>query len=101
NKIHEIYVGKIKTHGTENAEDPFDDKYVSAGFKEPINDLVFLSELGLTDDEQADKRYHGGKEKALIMYPKENYLELSDVLVKEIQVGGNDERISTIEINES
>ena len=100
NKIHEIYVGKIKTHGTENAEDPFDDKYVSAGFKEPINDSVFLSELGLTGDEQADKRFHGGKEKALFMYPKENYLELSCEFGKEIPVGGNGENISIIGINE-
>ncbi len=42
-------------------------------FKEPAAGRVRLGELSLDGDIQADRRYHGGAEKAVYLYPSEHY----------------------------
>jgi MOSC domain-containing protein YiiM len=42
-------------------------------FKEPVGGRVALSRLTLEGDVQIDKRYHGGPEQAVYIYPFEHY----------------------------
>jgi len=47
---------------------------VSTGiFKEPVAGPVFLRQLNLAGDRQADLRVHGGADKAAYLYPFEHY----------------------------
>ena len=51
------------------------DQPVSTGiFKEPIADRVMLRTLNLDGDRQADLSVHGGRDKAVYVYPSEHYL---------------------------
>ena len=42
-------------------------------FKEPVADPVRVNELNLEGDGQADLRVHGGRFKAVYVYPSEHY----------------------------
>jgi len=42
-------------------------------FKEPVEGPVFLSRLHLEGDGVGDPRYHGGRDKAVYLYPFEHY----------------------------
>lgn len=49
-------------------------KHVESGFvKQTVSGPVWLSETNLAGDEQADKKNHGGPEKAVCVYPLEHY----------------------------
>ena len=45
----------------------------SAMAKVPVSGPVAVGTLGLTGDEQADRRNHGGPDKAVLLYPSEHY----------------------------
>lgn len=45
----------------------------SAIHKQPVPGRVRVATLGLVDDEQADRKHHGGPDKALHHYPREHY----------------------------
>lgn len=45
----------------------------SAIVKAPVDRPVTIGPLGLSGDEQADRRHHGGPEKALHHYPRDHY----------------------------
>jgi len=51
------------------------DQPVSTGiFKQPIDGRVMLRTLNLDGDRQADLSVHGGRDKAVYVYPSEHYL---------------------------
>lgn len=53
---------------------PLGDKgHVSAIDKQPTHELVLVGPEGLEGDEQADRRHHGGRDKALHAYPLTHY----------------------------
>lgn len=66
--VNELRTGKVKQLGRADATDPFERKWESAMFKEPHEGKVWLSKTGLEHDEVADKKIHGGPEKALFAY---------------------------------
>ncbi|TOL45030.1 MOSC domain-containing protein, partial [Vibrio parahaemolyticus] len=41
--------------------------------KQAADGLLALGQLGLEGDEQAEKRFHGGPDRALCHYPREHY----------------------------
>lgn len=45
----------------------------SAIAKLPVDGTVAIGPLGLAGDEQADRRYHGGPDKAIHHYPRDHY----------------------------
>lgn len=49
----------------------------SAIVKRPVAGEMELGTLGLAADAQADKRLHGGPDKALHQFPSEHYLALA------------------------
>jgi MOSC domain-containing protein YiiM len=76
---------------------------VSTGiFKEPVAGRVMLRRLNLDGDRQADLTVHGGREKAVYVYPSEHYprwrAELSDPL---LSYGGFGENFTTEGLDEA
>ncbi|QUM76767.1 MOSC domain-containing protein [Moritella sp. 24] len=59
----QVYIGQIKhNYGVDSAID-----------KKTVSNSIYLSALGLAEDMTADKKYHGGPERALHQYPAEHY----------------------------
>ncbi|MTH46991.1 6-hydroxyaminopurine reductase [Intestinirhabdus alba] len=52
----------------------------SAIAKRQVEGELMLTGLGLEGDEQAEKRYHGGPDRALCHYPREHYLHWAQAL---------------------
>ena len=69
--IDAIYIGSQKTIGPKNAP--------TGIFKDPV-ESAYLTTQGLRGDVQADRRVHGGPEKALYHYPADNYSVLKQAL---------------------
>jgi MOSC domain-containing protein YiiM len=62
--VHALLAGKAE---------PFANGERSAIAKWYLNGPVRISPLGIEGDEQADHRYHGGRDKALHLYPHDHY----------------------------
>ncbi|MGO3859305.1 MAG: 6-hydroxyaminopurine reductase [Neisseriaceae bacterium] len=62
----QVYQGKIKDYADQGI-DP------SAIVKQRASGVLTLTALGLAEDEQAEKRFHGGPDRALCHYPREHY----------------------------
>ncbi|HDY7907470.1 TPA: MOSC domain-containing protein [Vibrio vulnificus] len=62
--VNNVLAGKTVdfAHGTKSAIN-----------KQVISQRLHATELGFTDDEQGDPRFHGGIQKALHIYPSEHY----------------------------
>lgn len=62
--VNSVLVGKTVTfaHGANSAID-----------KQVLSERQHATELGFTNDEQGDPRFHGGIQKALHIYPSEHY----------------------------
>lgn len=60
-----VYLGQLGHIGPSNAP--------TGIFKSPVTHRVAVSAMGLEGDVQADRRVHGGLEKAVYHYPAENY----------------------------
>lgn len=78
---------------------------MSAMNKQVTQDRVYLGTEGLLGDEQADRRHHGGAEKALHHFPAEHYPLMRKHLKKytdgAFAVGRFGENISTTGLTES
>lgn len=60
----DVYIGVIAD---------YDGSRPSAIAKRQVSGSVMLTALGLEGDEQAEKRHHGGPDRALCHYPREHY----------------------------
>jgi len=58
-----------------------------------VTGLVLLGENGLAGDEQADRRRHGGSDKAICVYPAEHYCHWIDVLGHRLAPGAFGENL--------
>jgi MOSC domain-containing protein YiiM len=72
-RILRVCVGLPRALGTEGARNPMERPWVTGTFKEPVSGPVRLGLEGLEGDGQADRRFHGGPEKALLAYCAEHY----------------------------
>ncbi len=53
---------------------PWHGRTVASGIgKSPVHGPVEVTRLGVTGDEQGDRKHHGGPDKALLLYPVEHY----------------------------
>ncbi len=60
----DVYIGNIQ---------PYEGGRPSAIAKRQVDGAIRLTPLGLEGDEQAEKSYHGGPDRALCHYPREHY----------------------------
>lgn len=77
-------------------------KDVQSGiWKHPVFTPVWLSSLRFAGDEQVDKRFHGGKDKAVCVYPVEHYANWQDRLGKSLNPGAFGENLTTLGLLEN
>jgi len=72
--ITSIQVGRVVALGKPEAPEPMDRPWTTGFFKAPVEGVLWLGEAGLSGDEQADRRRHGGPEKAVLVYAEQHYL---------------------------
>lgn len=70
-------------------------------YKMPIADGVYLSSLNFEGDGQADLEHHGGKDKAVCVYPSEHFAHWEQVLGVQLNPGAFGENVTTKGILES
>ncbi|EJL27903.1 MOSC domain-containing protein [Brevibacillus sp. BC25] len=87
-EIISLNVGKPKQVQYQNKE-------VSTGiFKSPATKALYLSFLNFEGDGQADLVHHGGKEKAVCVYPYEHYPFWEAELQRELAIGAFGENLT-------
>jgi len=67
----------------------------TAIFKEPVAGRVLASDVNLAGDEQADRRVHGGRDKAVYAYAVEDYRWWSERLGRELGPGTFGDNLTT------
>ncbi len=81
-----------------------DEGQFSAIWKQPVEGPVRITREGIVGDEQADRRVHGGPEKAVHHYAAENYVRLSKRfprIAADFVVGSIGENVSTTGVEET
>lgn len=68
-----LFAGRSKTIATQGSNEWWDHPWESGIFKESVASPVWLSYGGIQGDEQADRKHHGGPDKALCAYPAAHY----------------------------
>ncbi|MBA2870294.1 MOSC domain-containing protein YiiM [Anoxybacillus calidus] len=87
-EIVSINVGKPKTL-------VFEGKELSTGiYKKPVHEPVFLSFLNFESDGQADLVHHGGKDKAVCVYPYDHYAYWEKELGRELEAAAFGENLT-------
>ncbi|UQN08148.1 MOSC domain-containing protein [Deinococcus sp. QL22] len=80
---------------------PYRDSTVPSGFvKTPVNWTLWLGKEGLTGDGQADRKYHGGPEKAVCVYSDEHYLYWTERLGRPLGAAAFGENFTTLGLTE-
>ena len=70
-------------------------KVTSAIWKEPVDGRVAVKGINLDGDKQADRRVHGGYDKAVYTYTIEDYAWWSEQLRKELEPGTFGDNLTT------
>lgn len=78
---------------------PFAREQLSAIDKQPIKEPVAVNYLGITTDEQADRRHHGGHLKAVHQLPTATYDAINDEFGLNVQSGTLGENLITKAVN--
>ena len=76
-------------------------KVITGFFKKPINEKIFLDELGFRGDGVGDSRIHGGKDLAVCAYFVDHFPHWKNELDREIKPGAFGENLSLAGINET
>lgn len=74
---------------------PFAREQASAINKAPIDGVMAVKFMGLIDDEQADRRHHGGPFKAVHQMPIETYEQINAHFGLKVRIGTLGENITT------
>lgn len=92
--MEQIRTGKVLELGQKGAKEPLKRLWRTGMFKQKQEGKVWLYETGLTSDEVADTKNHGGPEKALFAYPSAHYRYWQRNLSEDsIDIGGMGENL--------
>ena len=72
-KVVALHIGKARQIDSLESSEWWDKPWQTGFYKEPQSGPRWLGYEGFRSDEQADRRYHGGPEKAVCVYPSEHY----------------------------
>lgn len=73
----------------------YNNKEVSSGiFKKGVEGPIVLSYLNLEGDGQADLKHHGGRDKAVCVYPHEHYPYWESLLGRQLELGAFGENLT-------
>ena len=79
---------------------PFAREQMSAIDKAPIKEAVAVNFMGLSTDEQADRRHHGGPLKAVHQLPVATYEKINTEFGLKVRVGTLGENLTTEAVND-
>ena len=99
-KVQSMFIGKPKQLGDVNATDKMQQAWVSAINRDRV-DSGFVDTLGFNGDEVADKKHHGGVDKAVFCYPYAHYELWRNELNIDIDAGGFGENLCVTDMDES
>lgn len=101
-RLLSIQVGMPRTFGVVGAVDPAEKPWTSAIHKAPVSGPVRVNLLGLAGDGQADRKHHGGPDKAINVYPSEHYAHWREELPAcNMAAGAFGENFTTVGLLES
>ena len=96
-----VRVGHVLTLGDLDARTAAGRPWKTAFLKEAVGGFVDVAPLGLAGDAVADPKYHGGVDKAVLMYPASHYALWRDELdLPEIGPGGFGENLTVAGVTE-
>jgi MOSC domain-containing protein YiiM len=72
----------------------------SAIGKLPVRGTIRIDRLGLDGDSQVDRRYHGGPERAVCVYPAEHLADWSQAWSVPLESGAFGENLTTLGLDE-
>jgi MOSC domain-containing protein YiiM len=99
--VKQLFAGKVKQIGDPGASNPMDRQWESGIFKKEVQGKMWLGETGLTGDEVADKKNHGGPEKAIFTYPVNHYeFWKNELELDSIGIGAMGENLAVIYLDE-
>ena len=99
-KVQSMFIGKPKQLGDVNATDKMQQAWVSAINRDRVNS-GYVDTLGFNGDEVADKKHHGGVDKAVFCYPYAHYELWRNELNIDIDAGGFGENLCVTDMDES
>jgi MOSC domain-containing protein YiiM len=99
--VHKIFIGKVKQLGDNNATGAMNKQWETGMFKKEHEGEIWLGKNGFTGDEVADKKNHGGVEKAVFAYPIKHYTYWKEELeLNSIDMGAMGENFAVLEMDE-
>ncbi|WP_019520566.1 MOSC domain-containing protein [Faucicola boevrei] len=97
-KIPPQKIGTL-THVRTGKAMPFTREKLSAIDKTPTTEVRFVNELGIAEDEQADRRHHGGHLKAVHQMSTETYQRINAHFGTNVAVGALGENLTVQDPN--
>jgi len=100
--IVSIQAGRPQAFDYERPADGKSRQWTTAFYKTPITGSVRVGELGVAGDEQADRKNHGGIDKAVLAYAAEHYAYWRPHLaLPDMPFGGFGENLTIAGLDES
>lgn len=100
--VNKILTGKVKSMGSPDAGSRMDRPWKSGIFKSTVEGPQWIGYTGFSSDEIADKKNHGGPEKAVFAYPPKHYVYWREDLNRnDIGIGAMGENLSLENADES
>jgi len=94
-KVLALHMGKVREILSTGSGEWWDKEWTTGFSKIRTDRPAWLGYEGFRGDEQADRRYHGGSEKAVCVYPVEHYPYWQDRLeIPELGHGGFGENLT-------
>ena len=87
-KLLSIQVGTPTEYGSDGAADPHDQRWLTSFFKQPVSGPIRVLTDRIEGNEQADCRFHGDVDKALLAYSADHYPLWQDELTLPDMTGG-------------
>lgn len=99
--VHKLFIGKVKQMGDSNAVKAMEKPWETGMFKDEFSEQIMLRKTGFIGDEVADKKNHGGPEKAVFAYPIKHYTYWKEELeLESIDMGAMGENFAVLEMDE-
>ena len=88
-RVLHLLIGRPENHAP--AGEP---KWITAIFRKQVAQPVFLTKTGFEGDEVAEKRVHGGPDKAALLYAAAHYPSWREEFAMPVEPGGFGENLS-------
>ena len=90
-----IQVATPTEYGNDGATDPMDQRWLTSFYKQPVTGPIRVLVDRIEGNEQADCRFHGDADKALLAYSAEHYpLWREELTLPEMDAGGFGENLT-------